>query len=127
MATGRGVPVGEDVGEHRHKIIDPGGTVGSQCPEVRHGVLVQHARHQLLQQLGKLLGHYKQEQPYQAPITPLTFHPSSNLLAIGSADFSVKIVTSSFKGSNDPFVVSSKVERHKEAENYHIRHKVGEY
>jgi hypothetical protein len=46
----------------------------------------------------------------RAPITTLSFHPSSNLLAIGSADFSVKIVTSSFKGSKDPFVVGSKVE-----------------
>lgn len=46
----------------------------------------------------------------KAPITTLCFHPSSNLLAIGSADFSIKIVSSSFKGSKDQFVVSSKVE-----------------
>lgn len=46
----------------------------------------------------------------RAPITTLSFHPSSNILAIGSADFSVKIVSSSFKGSKDPFVINSKVE-----------------
>lgn len=46
----------------------------------------------------------------RAPITTLSFHPSSNILAIGSADFSVKIVSSSFRGSKDPFVINSKVE-----------------
>lgn len=46
----------------------------------------------------------------KAPITTICFHPSSNILAIGSADFSVKIVSSSFKGSKDPIVLSSKVE-----------------
>ena len=35
----------------------------------------------------------------KAPITTLSFHPSSNILAIGAADFSIKIITSSFKGS----------------------------
>ncbi len=46
----------------------------------------------------------------RAPITTLSFHPSSNLLAIGSADFSVKIVSSSFRASKDPLIIASKVE-----------------
>lgn len=37
----------------------------------------------------------------KAPITTIHFHPSCNLLAVGSADFSVKVVTSSFKKSKD--------------------------
>ncbi len=46
----------------------------------------------------------------KAPIISLSFHPSSNLLAVGSADFAVRIVTSSFKNSKDPLIVASKVE-----------------
>ena len=45
----------------------------------------------------------------KAPITSISFHPSSNLIAVGSADFSVKIATSSFKKSTDEFVIKSKV------------------
>jgi actin related protein 2/3 complex, subunit 1A/1B len=45
-----------------------------------------------------------------SPITTLCFHPSSNILAVGTADFTVKIVTSSFKKSKDPMVIKSKVE-----------------
>jgi len=46
----------------------------------------------------------------KAPITTISFHPSSNLLAIGSADFSVKIISSSFRQTNDQFIQASKVE-----------------
>lgn len=46
----------------------------------------------------------------KAPITTLSFHPSCNLLALGSADFALKIVSCSFRKSKDEFVISSRVE-----------------
>jgi hypothetical protein len=45
-----------------------------------------------------------------SPIITLCFHPSSNLLAVGTADYQVRIVTSSFKKSKDKLVIESKVE-----------------
>lgn len=48
----------------------------------------------------------------KAPITTLSFHPSSNLLALGSADFSIKVVSSSFKNSKNDLVIQSKVENY---------------
>lgn len=35
----------------------------------------------------------------KSPITSLSFHPSSNIIAVGYSDFSLKIVTTSFKKS----------------------------
>ena len=46
----------------------------------------------------------------KAPITTLCFHPSSNMLVMGSADFAVKVVAASFKKSKDEFIQQSKVE-----------------
>ena len=40
-----------------------------------------------------------------APIVSVDFHPSCNLIAIGSVDGSVKIVTSSFKSKTDKLVI----------------------
>ena len=45
-----------------------------------------------------------------APISTLCFHPSSNLIAVGTVDFSLKIVTSSLKKSKNEFILASKVE-----------------
>ncbi len=39
-----------------------------------------------------------------SPVTTLCFHPSSNLIAVGSADFKVKIVTFSLKKSKNDFI-----------------------
>jgi len=46
----------------------------------------------------------------KSPITALSFHPSCSILAFGTADYSVKIITVSFKKIDDPFIVKSKVE-----------------
>lgn len=46
----------------------------------------------------------------KAPITSISFHPSSNILAVGASDNSVKIVSCSFKKSKDPFVQKSDIE-----------------
>jgi len=35
----------------------------------------------------------------KSPITTLCFHPSSNVIAVGSSDFSVRIVTTNFRKS----------------------------
>lgn len=45
----------------------------------------------------------------KAPIISLSFHPSSNIVAIGSSDNSVKIVSCSFKSSKDQFVTKSDI------------------
>lgn len=45
----------------------------------------------------------------KSPITTLSFHPSTNILAIGSADFSLKIATSNFRKSKDEFIMKSNV------------------
>jgi len=68
------------------------------------------------------LGYYNSEEKcwlistrsnfIKSPITTLSFHPSSNLLAVGSSDFSLKVVTASFKKSKDPNVIASKVEEY---------------
>lgn len=39
------------------------------------------------------------------PIVSVDFHPSCNLIAIGSVDGSVKIVSSSFKSQTDKYVI----------------------
>ena len=46
----------------------------------------------------------------KAPITTLCFHPSSNMLVMGSADFSVKVIAASFKKTKDELIQQSKVE-----------------
>lgn len=46
----------------------------------------------------------------KSPIISLSFHPSSNLVAIGSTDNSVKLISSSFRSSKDEFVQKSDVE-----------------
>ncbi len=45
-----------------------------------------------------------------APILTVDFHPSSNLIAIGTVDGAVKIVSCSFKKQTDKFVIQSKVD-----------------
>lgn len=45
-----------------------------------------------------------------SPVTTLSFHPSSNIIAVGTADFSVKLVTSSLRKSKDWMIIESKVE-----------------
>ena len=44
-----------------------------------------------------------------SPIITLCFHPSSNLIAVGTADNKVKLVTASFRKSKDEMVIQSKV------------------
>lgn len=46
----------------------------------------------------------------KSPIISVSFHPSSNILAIGSTDNSVQIISCSFKKSKDQFVEKSDVE-----------------
>jgi actin related protein 2/3 complex subunit 1A/1B len=46
----------------------------------------------------------------KSPITTLSFHPSCNILAFGSADYSIKIVTVSFKQTKEDYIIQSKVE-----------------
>jgi len=46
----------------------------------------------------------------KSPITTLSFHPSCNILAVGSADYSIKIVTTSFKKITEKYIVESKIE-----------------
>jgi actin related protein 2/3 complex subunit 1A/1B len=46
----------------------------------------------------------------KSPIISVSFHPSSNIVAIGSTDNSVKIISCSFKKSKDVFVEKSDVE-----------------
>ena len=46
----------------------------------------------------------------KSPIISISFHPSSNILAIGSTDNSIKIISCSFKNSKDLFVQKSDVE-----------------
>ena len=46
----------------------------------------------------------------KSPITSVSFHPSSNLMAVGSSDSSVRVVTCNFKRSKDPFVQKSDIE-----------------
>lgn len=43
------------------------------------------------------------------PIVSIDFHPSCSLIAIGSVDGSVKIVSSSFKSQTDKLILESKV------------------
>lgn len=44
-----------------------------------------------------------------APIVSIDFHPSCNLIALGTVDGSVKIVTCSFKSQTDKLIILSKV------------------
>lgn len=46
----------------------------------------------------------------KSPVISLSFHPSSNILAIGSTDNSIKIVSCNFKNSKDEFIKKSDVE-----------------
>lgn len=46
------------------------------------------------------------------PIVSVDFHPSCNLIALGSVDGSVKIVSSSFKSQTDKFIIQSKVDNY---------------
>lgn len=46
----------------------------------------------------------------KSPIVSLDFHPSSNVIAVGSVDSSVKIISCSFKKSTDPMVLKAKVD-----------------
>lgn len=46
----------------------------------------------------------------KSPIISISFHPSSNILAIGSTDNSIKIISCSFKNSKDIFIQKSDVE-----------------
>lgn len=46
----------------------------------------------------------------KAPIVSLDFHPSSNIVAIGSVDGSVKIVSCNFRKHTDEFIIRSKVD-----------------
>ena len=45
----------------------------------------------------------------KSPITTISFHPSSSIVAIGSSDNSVKLITCSFKKSKDPFIQKSDI------------------
>jgi len=45
----------------------------------------------------------------KSPIISLSFHPSSNLVAIGSTDNSIKVISCSFKNSKDEFILKSDV------------------
>lgn len=54
--------------------------------------------------------HHSKNPISTSPIISLCFHPSSNLLAVGTADFKVKIVTASFKSSKEKMIIQSKVE-----------------
>lgn len=46
----------------------------------------------------------------KAPIISISFHPSSNIAAIGSSDRSVKVVSCNFKSSKDVFTQKSDIE-----------------
>lgn len=46
----------------------------------------------------------------KSPVISISFHPSSNLVALGSTDNSVKIVSCSFKNSKDELIMKSDVE-----------------
>jgi WD40 repeat protein len=54
--------------------------------------------------------HHSKNPISTSPIISLCFHPSSNLLAVGTADYKVKLVTTSFKQSKDKSIIASKVE-----------------
>ncbi len=44
------------------------------------------------------------------PIVSIDFHPSCNIIALGSLDGSVKIVSCSFKSNTDKYIIESKIE-----------------
>jgi WD40 repeat protein len=50
------------------------------------------------------------EKIVSVPITSIDFHPSCNIIALGSIDGSVKIVSCSFKSQTDKLIIDSKVE-----------------
>ena len=52
--------------------------------------------------------HHSKNPISTSPVITLCFHPSSNLLVVGTADFKVKIVTCSFKKSKNQAI--SKIE-----------------
>ena len=54
--------------------------------------------------------HHSKNPISTSPIITVCFHPSSNLLAIGTADFKVRVVTASFKKTKDQTIIKSKVE-----------------
>jgi WD40 repeat protein len=45
----------------------------------------------------------------KSPIITLSFHPSSNIFAVGSTDNSIKIISCSFKSSKEPLVINSNI------------------
>lgn len=45
----------------------------------------------------------------KAPVISLSFHPSSNIVAIGSSDNSIKIISCNFKNSKETFVQKSDI------------------
>lgn len=47
---------------------------------------------------------------FKAPITTLDFHPSSNIIAVGTVDSIVHLVTCSFKKSSDEQILKAKIE-----------------
>ncbi len=46
----------------------------------------------------------------KSPVISLSFHPSSNIFAIGSTDNSIKILSCNLRNSKDEFVIKSNVE-----------------